>query len=67
MGKVARALGLEIEWVDARRKEEGFVKWIAERVLEVRKEKVRLMVGFLIYFSREEELMGVMGRRRREG
>jgi hypothetical protein len=46
MGKVAEALGLRIRWVDARRKEEGFVKWIAERVLEVRREKVRLMVSF---------------------
>lgn len=56
MRKLASALGLKITWVEARRKEEGFVRWIAERVLEVRREKVRLMVRPILLSDPECEL-----------
>lgn len=45
MQKLARALGLKIVFVDAFSKKEPFVKWIAERVAEVRGRKKALMVS----------------------
>lgn len=47
MGKMARALGLELRFVEAARKEEPTFGWIAERVLETRKFKAWLMVRSL--------------------
>ena len=44
MRKLARALGLEIIFVDALDKESPVISWIAERVLEVRMRKARLIV-----------------------
>lgn len=41
--KLADALGLRITFVDAESKEASFNKWIAERVYEVRQQKVALM------------------------
>lgn len=45
MRKLANALGLEIVFVDAVDKESPFIRWIAERVLEVRQRKARLIVS----------------------
>ncbi|GAA5865064.1 hypothetical protein JCM8547_007701 [Rhodosporidiobolus lusitaniae] len=43
MSKLARALGVEIEFVDAADKNEPFLKWIAERVAESRDERRKVM------------------------
>ncbi|KAK4049223.1 hypothetical protein OIO90_005512 [Microbotryomycetes sp. JL221] len=43
MTKLAKALGLEVEFVDASSKEENFIKWIAERAVEVRRQRVEIM------------------------
>lgn len=45
MTTLARALGLEIEFIDASLKDEPFVKWIAERAVEVRKQRREIMVS----------------------
>ncbi|GAA5934989.1 hypothetical protein JCM1841_007076 [Sporobolomyces salmonicolor] len=43
MSQLAKALGLKITFVDASLKDEPFIRWIAERVVEVRKERLRIM------------------------
>ncbi|KAI5476547.1 hypothetical protein MNV49_007494 [Pseudohyphozyma bogoriensis] len=43
MSRIAGALGLEIEFVDASLKTEPWFLWIAERVAETRKKRVKLM------------------------
>ncbi|GAA5821581.1 hypothetical protein JCM11251_000920 [Rhodosporidiobolus azoricus] len=43
MLKMAKALGVEIEFIDAADKKEPFIKWIAERVSESREERRRVM------------------------
>lgn len=43
MSKLARALGVEITFVDAVSKEEPFIRWIAEQAVVVRKQRLRLM------------------------
>lgn len=48
MTKLAKALGLEIIFVDAVDKESPFIRWIAEQVLEVRKRKSRLIVSQIL-------------------
>ncbi|KAL8283553.1 hypothetical protein RQP46_005656 [Phenoliferia psychrophenolica] len=45
MRKLARALGLEISFIDAAKKEEPFFQWIAERVAEVRIKRRALMAA----------------------
>ena len=45
---LASALEIEVIFVDAVFKEEGFLKWIAERVVEIRDERLRLMVSFCL-------------------
>ena len=45
MEQLARAHGLKITFVDAVNKDEPFIKWIAERAVEVRKERLRIMVS----------------------
>ena len=45
MSKLARALGVQVTFVDASLKDEPWVKWVAERVLEVRRQRVQIMVG----------------------
>jgi hypothetical protein len=44
MRRIADALGLSIEFVDAADKREPFLKWIAERVKESRDERRKVMV-----------------------
>ena len=44
MELLTRALGVEIEFVDASLNSELFIAWIAERVAEVRGAKAKLMV-----------------------
>lgn len=48
MSKLARALGVEVTFVDAADKGEGFIKWIAERVMESRDLRKVVMVRLLI-------------------
>ncbi|GAA5869495.1 hypothetical protein JCM16303_000490 [Sporobolomyces ruberrimus] len=43
MQQLARAHGLRITFVDAVNKDEPFIRWIAERAVEVRKERLRIM------------------------
>ncbi|GAA5888982.1 hypothetical protein JCM6882_009706 [Rhodosporidiobolus microsporus] len=43
MARMAKALGVEIEFIDAADKREPFIKWIAERVAETREERRRVM------------------------
>ncbi|GAA5823508.1 hypothetical protein JCM5353_006286 [Sporobolomyces roseus] len=43
MEQLARAHGLKITFVDAVNKDEPFIRWIAERAVEVRKERLRIM------------------------
>ncbi|GAA5909705.1 uncharacterized protein JCM6883_004606 [Sporobolomyces salmoneus] len=43
MRELARAHGLKITFVDAANKDEPFIRWIAERAVEVRKERLRIM------------------------
>ncbi|KAM0748259.1 hypothetical protein T439DRAFT_304637 [Meredithblackwellia eburnea MCA 4105] len=43
IGKLARAHGLEVTFVDAAYKNEPFMKWIAERAAEVRVQRLKLM------------------------
>ncbi|GAA5946530.1 hypothetical protein JCM3765_000282 [Sporobolomyces pararoseus] len=43
MLELARAHGLKITFVDAANKDEPFIKWIAERAVEVRRERLRIM------------------------
>ncbi|ORY77595.1 hypothetical protein BCR35DRAFT_280062 [Leucosporidium creatinivorum] len=43
MNKLARALGVEVTFVDAADKGEGFIKWIAERVGESRQLRASVM------------------------
>ncbi|GAA5945947.1 hypothetical protein JCM10213_006198 [Rhodosporidiobolus nylandii] len=43
MRKLARALGVEIDFVDAADKNEPFLRWIAERVAESRDERKTVM------------------------
>lgn len=45
MSKLARALGVEITFVDAADKREPFIKWIAERVAESRALRTSVMVS----------------------
>lgn len=45
MQKLANALGIEIEFVDASDKNEPFFQWIAERVGESRKLRKQIMVN----------------------
>lgn len=47
MTKLAKALGVKITFVDAHLKDEPWVKWVAERVEEVRKQRVGIMVSRL--------------------
>lgn len=49
MEQLARAHGLKITFVDAVNKDEPFIKWIAERAVEVRKERLRIMVSTLSF------------------
>ncbi|GAA6032961.1 hypothetical protein JCM8097_000068 [Rhodosporidiobolus ruineniae] len=43
MQKLADALGVEVEFVDAADKREPFIRWIAEQVYESREERRRVM------------------------
>ncbi|GAA6023547.1 hypothetical protein JCM10207_005713, partial [Rhodosporidiobolus poonsookiae] len=43
MNKLARALGIEITFVDAADKHEPFIQWIAEKVVESRDERRKVM------------------------
>ncbi|KAM0791918.1 hypothetical protein ACM66B_004172 [Microbotryomycetes sp. NB124-2] len=43
MTQLAKALGVEIEFVDASSKDEPFMKWIAERAVEVRRQRIEIM------------------------
>ncbi|GAA5876128.1 hypothetical protein JCM1840_002777 [Sporobolomyces johnsonii] len=43
MSQLAKAHGLKITFVDASLKDEPFIRWIAERAVEVRKERLRIM------------------------
>jgi len=43
MTKLARALGVEITFVDASSKEEPFIRWIAEQAVIVRKQRLEIM------------------------
>ena len=45
MRKLGRALGLELTFIDAAKKEEPFFQWIAERVAETRVKRRALMVS----------------------
>lgn len=45
MRKLADALGVEITFVDAARKEEPFIQWIGERVVESREKRRAVMVS----------------------
>lgn len=45
MNKLAKALGVEITFVDAHLKDESWVTWVAERVQEVRKQRAQIMVS----------------------
>ena len=51
MSELARAHGLKITFVDAANKDEPFIKWIAERAVEVRKERLRIMVRAISTFD----------------
>jgi len=50
MQKLANALGIEIEFVDASDKNEPFFQWIAERVGESRKLRKQIMVSYYTLF-----------------
>lgn len=50
MEQLARAHGLKITFVDAVNKDEPFIRWIAERAVEVRQERLRIMVSTLLSF-----------------
>lgn len=52
MAVLARALGIRITFVDAADKGEPWIKWIAERVVEVRRKKIKLMVRPLPWLER---------------
>jgi hypothetical protein len=52
MRELARAHGFKITFVDAANKDEPFIKWIAERAVEVRKERLRIMVRSLFLSDR---------------
>lgn len=52
MEVLARALGIRITFVDAADKGEPWIKWIAERVVEVRRKKIKLMVRPLPWLER---------------
>ncbi|BGP19317.1 hypothetical protein JCM10213_006195 [Rhodosporidiobolus nylandii] len=43
MSDLAKAHGLKITFVDASLKSEPFIRWIAERAVEVRKDRLRIM------------------------
>ncbi|GAA5928260.1 hypothetical protein JCM3775_000560 [Rhodotorula graminis] len=43
MTQLARAHGLEITFVDAANKNEPFIRWIAERAVEVRRDRLKIM------------------------
>ncbi|GAA6003047.1 glycosyltransferase family 25 protein [Rhodotorula paludigena] len=43
MAQLARAHGLKITFVDASFKNEPFIRWIAERAVEVRRDRVQIM------------------------
>ncbi|GAA6010964.1 hypothetical protein JCM10207_004016 [Rhodosporidiobolus poonsookiae] len=43
MSELARAHGLQLTFVDATLKSEPFLKWIVERAVEVRKERLQIM------------------------
>ncbi|GAA6060778.1 hypothetical protein JCM10212_006758 [Sporobolomyces blumeae] len=43
MEQLARAHGLKLTFVDAANKDAPFIRWIAERAVEVRKERLRIM------------------------
>ncbi|GAA6009239.1 hypothetical protein JCM11491_004241 [Sporobolomyces phaffii] len=43
MQQLARAHGIRITFVDAANKDAPFIKWIAERAVEVRRERLRIM------------------------
>ncbi|GAA5938215.1 glycosyltransferase family 25 protein [Sporobolomyces koalae] len=43
MQQLARAHGLKITFVDAVHKDAPFIRWIAERAVEVRRERLRIM------------------------
>ncbi|GAA6032944.1 hypothetical protein JCM8097_000059 [Rhodosporidiobolus ruineniae] len=43
MSELARAHGLKITFVDAANKNAPFIRWIAERAVEVRKDRLRIM------------------------
>lgn len=51
MSKLARALGVEVTFVDAADKGEGFIRWIGERVGESRKLRQEVMVRSLFLGS----------------
>lgn len=50
MQKLANALGITIEFVDALDKHEPVFEWIAERVAETRKLRKQIIVSFLLSF-----------------
>ncbi|KAK4046730.1 hypothetical protein OIV83_005835 [Microbotryomycetes sp. JL201] len=43
MSKLAKALGITVEFVDAANKDESFIQWIGERIAETRKQRRQLM------------------------
>jgi len=44
MTQLAHAHGLELTFVDAANKHEPFIRWIAERAVEVRSDRLKIMV-----------------------
>lgn len=58
MNKLARALGLRITFVDATRKDGPLVRWIAERVQEIRERKRAILSKIM---GVEQEKVGGMG------
>lgn len=46
MRRLAKALGVEFTFVDAANKDEMFIQWIGERVMESREERKKVMVSF---------------------
>lgn len=55
MNKLAKALGVKITFVDAHLKDESWVTWVAERVEEVRKQRVRIMASWSSTMRIDEE------------
>lgn len=47
MTELAKAHGLRLTFVDAANKNEPFIRWIAERAVETRKERLKVMVSTL--------------------